>query len=286
MSWKPIVVGVDATLEASLAAAAGARLAEVAHTSCHFIHVVREDPPPAYARETIRHALWGSVPTPLLDQLLVRSGRAPVALRQAAAELDAGLIVIGGRHHTAAGELLRRSTASHLARTAEVPVLVTRSDALPHRVLVAVDVSAAARVTLEAAQQWAAVCGAELRVVSVVELLPVNAEMPFGQTDPGFYSGYYDRAKAAIEREIWPLVTRVDAQTVLRFGRTLETLVHEAQEWPADLLVVGTHGKGWVERALLGSVTERLLHLFPTSLLIVPAHAALLAEEGVHSRSP
>jgi nucleotide-binding universal stress UspA family protein len=78
----------------------------------------------------------------------------------------------------------------------------------------------------------------------------------------------------------------VDAQKRLRFGQTLATIVHEAEEWPADLLVVGTHGKGWVERALLGSVTERLLHLLPTSLLVVPAHAAMLAQGGPQSRSP
>lgn len=280
MSWKPIVVGVDASLEASRAAAAGARLAEVTHTSCQLVHAVREDPPPAYERETVEHALWGSVPTPLLEQILVRSGRAPIVLRQAATELDAGHIVIGAKHHTTPGEWFRRSTAMHLARTSEVPLLVTGSGTLPRRVLAAVDASAAARVTLDAAQQWVTACEGELRVLSVVELLPVNAELPFGQTDPGFYSGYYDRARTVVERDVWPLVTRAGAQTVLRFGRTLDTIVQEAGEWPADLLVVGTHGKGWAERALLGSVAERLLHLLPTSLLVVPAHAALAAERA------
>lgn len=301
MSWKPILVGVDATLEAARAAAVGARLAEVAHTSCILVHVVREAATPramearpetpgdvsslARGRETVVRALTGSVPAPLLEQLLVRSGRAPVALCRAASELDAGLMVIGGKHHTMPGEWFGRSTAMHLARTADVPVLVTGSGALPRRVLAAVDASAAASVTLEAAQQWAALCGADLRVLSVVELLPVNAEMPFGQTDPGFYSGYYESAKTVVERDIWPLVTRPDAEKRLRFGRTLETIVHETQEWPADLLVVGTHGRGWVERALLGSVAERLLHLLPASLLVVPAHAAFVAQGGAQSRS-
>jgi len=34
--------------------------------------------------------------------------------------------------------------------------------------------------------------------------------------------------------------------------------------------VVGSHGKGWVDRLLIGSTTERLLNRLPTSLLIVP----------------
>jgi len=36
-------------------------------------------------------------------------------------------------------------------------------------------------------------------------------------------------------------------------------------------VVVGSHGKGWVDRLLLGSTTERLLDQLPASLLVVPA---------------
>jgi nucleotide-binding universal stress UspA family protein len=158
-----------------------------------------------------------------------------------------------------------------------VPVVVTRSASLPRRVLAAVDTSAAARVTLEAAERWTDTCGAELRVLSVVELLPVTTEMPFGYTDPAVYSGYYESARTAVERDVWPLVKR-DAHKQLRFGRTLDTIVDEAETWAADLLVVGTHGRGWVERTLLGSVAEGLLHALPTSLLVVPAHAVLAAQ--------
>ena len=297
MAWKPILVGVDATTEAARAAAFAARLAETANTSCVLVHVVPEARAPlpegstpgnqsvqAHGRETVLHALSGSVPPRLLEQLLVRSGRAPVALRQAATELDAGLIVIGGKHHTILGQWVGRRTAMHLARTADVPVLVTRSTSLPSRVLAAVDASAAARVTLEAAEQWAAACGAELRVLSVVELLPMTMDTPFGYIDPAFYSGYYESAKTLVARDVWPLVTKSDAQEQLRFGRTLETIVDEAETWAADLLVVGTHGKGWVERALLGSVAEGLLHILPTSLLVVPAHAALVAQASSKGR--
>lgn len=297
MAWKPVLVGVDATVEAARAAAFAAELAETADTSCILLHVVPEARAPladgsppgsqslqAHARETVLHALWGSVPPRLLEQILVRSGRAPVELRKAATELDAGLIVLGGKHHTMLGEWVGRSTALHLARTADVPLVVARGTSLPRRILAAVDASAAARGTLEAAERWTALCGAELRVLSVVELLPVTTEMPFGYTDPGVFSGYYESAKAIVERRVWPLVTARDAQKELRFGRTLDTIVNEVESWAADLLVVGTHGKGWVERALLGSVAEGLLHLLPTSLLVVPAHAALVA--GSQGRAP
>ena len=53
-----------------------------------------------------------------------------------------------------------------------------------------------------------------------------------------------------------------------------ETILAEAAEWKADLLVVGSHGKGWAERMLVGSVTERLLNHLPTSVLVVPTRKA------------
>ena len=39
------------------------------------------------------------------------------------------------------------------------------------------------------------------------------------------------------------------------------------------LLVVATHGKDFVDRLLLGSVTERVLNHLPTAVLVVPAPA-------------
>lgn len=290
MAWKPILVGVDATLEAARAAALGERLAELAATRCVLVHVVSTPPPPpgvwvgaaaptrgepsrdARARETVLHVLWGAVSAQVLERLEVRSGRAPIGLREAAGELDADLIVLGRKRHTVVGQWAGYSTALHLARTADVPVLVTSDRSPPARVLAAVDTSAAARPTLAAAHRYAALCGAELRVLSVVELLPVSGEMLGASFDP---STYYDGARAEIEREIWPLVTAPAAQQRLRFGHPVETILDEAESWTANLVVVGSHGRGWIERALLGSVTERLLRLLPTSLLVVPAHAAL-----------
>ena len=54
-----------------------------------------------------------------------------------------------------------------------------------------------------------------------------------------------------------------------------ETIAQEATNWNADLIVVGSHGKGWVDRLLMGSTTERLLTFLPASVLVVPTGAAL-----------
>jgi len=45
-------------------------------------------------------------------------------------------------------------------------------------------------------------------------------------------------------------------------------------------LVVGSHGKGWAQRVLLGSVTERLINHLPTSLLVAPVAVTAGAYDG------
>ncbi len=48
-----------------------------------------------------------------------------------------------------------------------------------------------------------------------------------------------------------------------------ESIVEEAQKWSADLIVLGSHGYGFWERMLLGSVSNAVVHHAPCSVLIV-----------------
>lgn len=52
-------------------------------------------------------------------------------------------------------------------------------------------------------------------------------------------------------------------------GSVSKEIVKAAEEWNADLVVVGSHGGGYWERTLLGSVSDSVVHLAPCSVLIV-----------------
>ncbi|HYT05433.1 MAG TPA: universal stress protein [Gemmatimonadales bacterium] len=287
MSWQPIVIGVDASPEAGEAALFAYRTAERAGTTCQLVHATRDvlasaDVPEngRYRRALIdeawtrvQEALRGNVPAELLDRLIVRLGPTAAVLKQAVEHLNAELVVLGGKHHSTIGRWFGGSTSLHVARTTAVPVLVTAgAPKTIRRVLVAVDASRAARPTLQAAERYAALFGAELRALSVLELLPAIPDV----TPPYDVTEFYALTQELLQRDIWPLIRTAGVEKVTRHGMVVETILGEAAEWQADLLVVGSHGKGWAERVLLGSVTERLLNHVPTSLLVVPAATAVV----------
>jgi nucleotide-binding universal stress UspA family protein len=194
-------------------------------------------------------------------------------LRQVVEESRPGLLVLGGKHHTALERWLGGSTSLYVVRTSEVPVLITaREPATPRRVLVAADLSKAAGPTVRLAERFARLVGAQLRVLTVFEPLPTLPGVP--PMDP---TEYYALAQQSLEKDIWPLVTATGVERLVRHGTVVDTLLREVADWQADVLVVGSHGKGWAQRMLLGSVTEGLINHLPTSLLVAPVGVAAAA---------
>ena len=68
--------------------------------------------------------------------------------------------------------------------------------------------------------------------------------------------------------------TGVNAEAGLVQGATVETILEQADRQKAELVVLGSHGHGAVYRALLGSVSEGVLHRSKIPVMIVPAHSA------------
>ena len=52
-------------------------------------------------------------------------------------------------------------------------------------------------------------------------------------------------------------------------GSPGQMIVAEAEKWGADLIVVGSHGYGFLERVFLGSVSDAVIHHAPCSVMVV-----------------
>ena len=281
MKWKPIVVGVDASTAGVHAAETGVMLADLMGVTCCLVHASNDVWVGAagggglvdvatmttqvadLARVSVLKQLKGRVPDGLIDSLLVQPGPVARVLSEVATETQAGLVVLGAKRHGTIARWLGGSTAKNAIRALHCPVLVTSGPERIERVLVAVDLSEMAETTLQTAQAWAGLFDASLRVLHVIEPLLMGTEgMPV--LDVALFDA---EAEKAFDSRIGP--TYPKAERIVRRGSALAGIEAEAEAWKADLIVVGAHGRGRMERVLLGSVSEGLVNSLPTSVLIV-----------------
>jgi len=57
----------------------------------------------------------------------------------------------------------------------------------------------------------------------------------------------------------------------LPVGRAASEIVKAAREWPASLIVIGSHGRRGIKRAVLGSVAEAVMRHAPCPVMVVKA---------------
>lgn len=66
----------------------------------------------------------------------------------------------------------------------------------------------------------------------------------------------------------------IETAALLVQGATAEKILSEAEEQAADLIVMGSHGHGAMHRALMGSVSERVLRKAVCPVTIIPHQVA------------
>jgi len=58
--------------------------------------------------------------------------------------------------------------------------------------------------------------------------------------------------------------------TLIREGDFAESILKTAKEIHADIIILGSHSRKWLENIVIGSVTEKVLRHTPIPLLIIP----------------
>jgi len=60
------------------------------------------------------------------------------------------------------------------------------------------------------------------------------------------------------------------ATIMVRIGDPAEEILKKAEETNCDIVIMGTHGKGVITHAFLGSVSEKVLHRISKPVFIIP----------------
>ena len=131
------------------------------------------------------------------------------------------------------------------------------------RLYVPVDDSETANLSLTEAARFTQACGAQLRVVHVSDF----AQFGWGGAeylDPAELKESVQEAGIAIldNAKIRLAELGASAEMVLleSWGESIaDKLVADADQWRADLIMMGTHGWGELKHLLLGSVVEGVL---------------------------
>jgi nucleotide-binding universal stress UspA family protein len=124
------------------------------------------------------------------------------------------------------------------------------------------DFSPASRPAFRKAVELARTYRAQLFVAHVLPMLPV---IPDAYVPPSIWDDLERGQRSAAQRQLGRLVARAKAAGVrasgalLDLGVTHEQIVRFARARRADLIVMGTHGRGALTKALLGSVASRVL---------------------------
>jgi nucleotide-binding universal stress UspA family protein len=216
--------------------------------------------------KTIRATVSREAPrvSVVIEQGTVHSG-----ILRAAEEMKAGAIVIGGKKDRESMPVLG-GIAERVTRHAHCPVLLVRPSP-SGKVLAATDFSNPSMPAIQAGANEAERLHSELTIIHAIDIFPVILPAVEGVAYPAIPPIANDHVKQASQRELDDCVRRFGAKGggVLYDGEAAPAIVETAAELPAQLIVVGTHGRTGLSRLALGSVAEAVLRTSPCSVLVV-----------------
>lgn len=135
------------------------------------------------------------------------------------------------------------------------------------QIVLATDLSPASEAATEEAFRLAGALHARLLAVCVID--PRTLQLPGGR-----FRSRIDQERTRLEVTAAELVRRgrrdgVPTGFLIWEGDPAESIVEVAQAEGADVIVVGSHGRGAIGRALIGSVSDQVVRRAPCPVLVV-----------------
>jgi len=154
------------------------------------------------------------------------------------------------------------------------------------RILVPTDGSAEGKRAVAHALDLASVHGADVHALYVVDTASY-AGMPMESSWEGVGDLLRDDAKEAVaEVESLAAETELGVETAVAEGSPSKEIIRYAEGNDCDLIVMGTHGRGGIDRLLLGSVAEKVVRGSSVPVLTVRLDGDVPGDAAVESEAP
>jgi len=140
----------------------------------------------------------------------------------------------------------------------------------PRQILVPTDFSEAANAARTYATMLADAFGATLHVLNVI---PDPLAMGWG-ADAAYLPQLLERTEQNVREQLESTLTpeerkKFHVQSAVDIGVPVDCIVEYADKHGIDLIVMGTHGRGTVERLWVGSVTQGVLRRASCPVVVV-----------------
>lgn len=301
--YRTFLVPLDGSKLAERALPYAVKLAEAGRGRLILIRVAIAPPPmtidgldwESSQREAVEEAerylaaVASGMPSSLAVETLVPYGRTEKQILEVVSSLQVSVIVMATHGRTGLPHLLHGSVAEGILAHSNVPVLLVHArpgeqvnaelDLVASRLMVPLDGSALAESALEPAGQMVS-DGGELVLLRVVQF---PEDVLTG--DDGRVIAYVDqqaeaRKLAALDmliataRKLRDRFPTVNVTTDARIGTPAESIVAAAADHQVSLIVMATHGRTGLGRAVLGSVAGEVLRTARVPLLLLHAQSA------------
>lgn len=299
MSAGTVLLAVDFSAGSRKAFEAGLHLARDLHAKVALVHAVSAKSMPATtavetmgfvdprttglgaASEAAEATLWADDArrAGIEVEVVVRSGHAADVICEEARRVQAAAIVVGSEGKRGLRKLFLGSVAQEVIQKSVVPVLVlptrlavdkTAGKAGP--ILIAIDFSQDSEMAYEAGLRLAHNLKAGIRLVHAVEIplaLPAFAESGAAYS-PAIIAHDEELAAEALAQLASRAPRIMHAQPIVMVGHPASCITASASAVGASLVVVGTHGRGGLRKAYLGSVAQSVVQIANRPVLVVP----------------
>ena len=140
-----------------------------------------------------------------------------------------------------------------------------------HQIVLATDLGPASAAATDEAFRLAGALRANLLAVSVIDLRTL--QLPGGRFRSRIDQERERREAAAAELVLRGRQHRTQTSFLISEGDPANSIIEAAASESADMIIVGSHGRGSLARALIGSVSDQVVRRAPCPILVVRSGA-------------